>query len=108
MAGITALETIGQKAKAAEPALRILDAKTKNQVLYRAAQALKDEAEAILAANALDMEAGKERGMKEGLLDRLKLTEERIEGMAEGLCRLQSFRIRRERCCLRMSGKTDL
>jgi len=88
MAGITALETIGQKAKAAETALRILDAKTKNQVLYRAAQALKDGAEAILAANALDMEAGKERGMKEGLLDRLKLTEERIEGMAEGLCQI--------------------
>lgn len=88
MADRTALEIIGQKAKAAEPALRILDTETKNQALLRAAQALKEHAGDILAANALDMEAGKERGMKEGLLDRLRLTEERIEGMAEGLCQI--------------------
>ena len=43
------------------------------------------DTEFILSANETDMENGRERGMKEGLLDRLKLTKERIEGMAEGL-----------------------
>ena len=66
------LEQIGQKAKEAEPLLRVMNGEKKNQVLLRAAE-------------YLVMENGRERGMKEGLLDRLKLTKERIEGMAEGL-----------------------
>ena len=41
--------------------------------------------ERILAANEKDMARGREKGMKAGLLDRLLLTPERIEGMAEGL-----------------------
>ena len=39
----------------------------------------------LIAENAKDMEAGKANGMPEGLLDRLLLTEKRIEQMAEGL-----------------------
>lgn len=51
----------------------------------KAAELLVSEQEKILASNEKDMEAGQERGMKPGLLDRLKLTEDRIAGMAEGL-----------------------
>ena len=54
-------------------------------MLLRAAEYLVKDTEFILSANETDMENGRERGMKEGLLDRLKLTKERIEGMAEGL-----------------------
>lgn len=79
------LETIGQKAREAEPALRVLDREKKDRVLCRAAGALVERAAYILQENEKDMEAGKDRGMKESLLDRLKLTPERIEGMAEGL-----------------------
>lgn len=79
------LEQIGQRAKEAEPVLRVMDRKRKDQVLLRAAEYLIQDTAFILKANALDMENGKKRGMKEGLLDRLKLTPERIEGMAEGL-----------------------
>lgn len=79
------LEQIGQKAKEAEPLLRVMNGEKKNQVLLRAAKYLVKDTEFILSANETDMENGRERGMKEGLLDRLKLTEERIEGMAEGL-----------------------
>lgn len=79
------LEQIGQKAKEAEPLLRVMNGEKKNQVLLRAAEYLVKDTEFILSANETDMENGRERGMKEGLLDRLKLTEERIEGMAEGL-----------------------
>ena len=79
------LEQIGQKAKEAEPLLRVMNGEKKNQVLLRAAEYLVKDTEFILSANETDMENGRERGMKEGLLDRLKRTEERIEGMAEGL-----------------------
>ena len=79
------LEQIGQKAKEAEPLLRVMNGEKKNQVLLRAAEYLVKDTEFILSANETDMENGRERGMKEGVLDRLKLTKERIEGMAEGL-----------------------
>ena len=49
------------------------------------ATALRRNADAIIAANALDMDAARAAGTSEGLLDRLLLTPERIEGMAQGL-----------------------
>ena len=79
------LERIGQQAKEAEPLLRILTEEKKNQVLNQAAEALIAHTGRILEANQRDMDNGRERGMKAGLLDRLLLTPERIEGMAEGL-----------------------
>lgn len=79
------LESIGQKAKEAEPVLRVLGREEKDRVLQKAAELLVTEQNEILKANEQDMEAGRARGMKPGLLDRLKLTGERIEGMAEGL-----------------------
>ena len=79
------LEEIGKRAKEAEPILRILSREEKDQVLLMAAGLLVQEQAMILEANEKDMKAGEERGMKPGLLDRLKLNEERIEGMAEGL-----------------------
>ena len=79
------LECIGQKAKEAEPILRVMTREEKDRVLLKAAELLVSEQEKILASNEKDMEAGQERGMKPGLLDRLKLTEDRIAGMAEGL-----------------------
>jgi len=79
------LESIGQKAKEAEPVLRVLGREEKDRALQKAAELLVTEQGEILKANEQDMEAGRARGMKPGLLDRLKLTGERIEGMAEGL-----------------------
>lgn len=79
------LESIGQKAKEAEPVLRVLGREEKDRVLQKAAELLVTEQGEILKANEQDMEAGRARGMKPGLLDRLKLTGERIEGMAKGL-----------------------
>ncbi len=79
------LEEIGKRAKEAEPILRILSREEKDRVLLKAADLLLEEQDRILAANEKDMKAGEERGMKDGLLDRLKLTADRIGGMAEGL-----------------------
>ena len=82
------LEQIGQKAKAAEPVLRTLSTQAKNDLLIKAAEQLVTDSGKILAANEMDMANGEKAGMSSGLLDRLKLTEERIAGMAEGLTQL--------------------
>lgn len=82
------LEEIGKKAKEAESVMRVLDTNTKNEVLQKAAENLKKDKEKILSANAVDMENGKKKGMSDGLLDRLLLTEARIAQMAEGLCQV--------------------
>ena len=79
------LENLGQKAVEAKYELQKLTEIVKNNALQSAADALVRETERILAANAKDYEIAKQSGMTEGLLDRLKLTPERIEGMAEGL-----------------------
>ncbi|MCI8416171.1 MAG: glutamate-5-semialdehyde dehydrogenase [Lachnospiraceae bacterium] len=80
-----ALEDLGARAKAAEPLLARLCTEEKNHVLRLAAEELLLEEERILAANAKDMEAGRAKGMPEGLLDRLKLSHERLVSMQEGL-----------------------
>jgi glutamate-5-semialdehyde dehydrogenase len=69
-------------AKRASRALARLDTQTKNDALHGLADALERRADEILEANARDMEAGSEAGLDSGLLDRLKLTEARLAGIA--------------------------
>jgi glutamate-5-semialdehyde dehydrogenase len=69
-------------AKAASRELARLNRATKDAALRAMADALEARAPEILEANARDMEAGEEAGLHAGLLDRLKLTEERLAGMA--------------------------
>ena len=82
---------IGKKAREAEPLMRKMDTERKNRMLLACAEALKTDQEKILAENARDMERGRANGMSQGLLDRLLLTPERIEGMAEGLRQLAAL-----------------
>ena len=72
------------KAKAAKSAVAMADTATKNAALRAMADALLQHTEAILAANALDIEAA--RGtVSDVMLDRLALSPARIEGMAQGI-----------------------
>ena len=79
------LEMLGQKAAAAKYELQKLTTLVKNDALQKTADALVKETQRILTANEKDYVIAKQNGMTEGLLDRLKLTPERVEGMAEGL-----------------------
>ena len=79
------LEMLGQKAAAAKYELQKLTTLVKNDALQKNADALVKETQRILTANEKDYVIAKQNGMTEGLLDRLKLTPERVEGMAEGL-----------------------
>ena len=79
------LKKIGIQAKEAEAVLRTLERGRKDEVLKRAAEYLVRWETALLEANEKDMEAAREKGMAQGLLDRLALNGTRIESMAEGL-----------------------
>ena len=81
----TELEILGGQAKAAARKMAVLSTVDKNKALHMMADRLEMQQEKILSANAVDMEAGKSKGLTAALLDRLRLTPERITGMAEGL-----------------------
>ena len=79
------LERMGAAARRASRKLAVMSAEAKSDCLGRMANALVADAPAILAANAADMERARANGLSEALLDRLRLDERRIGGMAEGL-----------------------
>ena len=82
------LVQLGKRAKDAEAALRTISTDKKNQVLAAVADHLVESSETLLKANEEDIKNGKANHMPEGLVDRLLLTRERIEGMADGLRQL--------------------
>lgn len=79
------LNQLGKNAVAAKYELQKLTADVKNQALIAVADALVRESDRMIQENEKDLRWGEEKGMHPGLLDRLRLTEERIMGMAEGL-----------------------
>ena len=81
---MTELQKMGAAAKEAAAVLRTAGEK-KRRALLEAAQALRAAAPEILAANAVDLAAARESGMRDAMLDRLMLTEARIEAMAQGV-----------------------
>ncbi|KQB86932.1 glutamate-5-semialdehyde dehydrogenase [Corynebacterium lowii] len=87
----TEVLTKARAAKDAAPQIARLTSAQKNEVLLAAAEALVSQAERVLAANALDVEAGREAGMSDSLVDRLSLDTGRIEGMAGGLRQVASL-----------------
>lgn len=85
---MTTYEMVRTKAEAAHRAageLAVTSTVIKNKALLAMADALEAGAAKILAANAKDMEAGRANNMKESMLDRLALSQVRINAMAEGL-----------------------
>lgn len=74
-----------QAAKQAAAKLAVTSSAVKNAALLAMAAALEAQQSEILAANERDMTAAAAKGMKSSMLDRLKLTAERISGMADGL-----------------------
>ena len=79
------LEQLGRQAKEASVVLAQAPMNDKNELLREAADQLVTNQNYILSENAKDVKAAMERGMSEALVDRLTLTVDRIEGMAEGL-----------------------
>lgn len=82
---MTALEQLGRRAKQAEQFLRTASTASKDHGLTQIADALLEHTAAILEANAKDIANGEQAGMSPALLDRLRLNEARITGMAQGM-----------------------
>lgn len=85
------LRPIGIAAKEAAFSLNKAKTDDKNTALLAAAEALLASQEEILSANQEDIAAARAAGMKESLIDRLMLTQARIEAMAEGLRQIVSL-----------------
>ncbi len=82
---------IGRKAKKAAGYLNKLGVERKNEGLRQAARALVDEQDVILSANRQDVERAVQSGMSRGLVDRLELNPDRIQGMADGLMQVAAL-----------------
>lgn len=85
MATYELVKAKAQAAKQAAAKLAVTSTAVKNTALLAMAAALEAQQSEILAANERDMTAAAAKGMKSSMLDRLKLTAERISGMADGL-----------------------
>ncbi len=85
------IEQLGLNAKNAEVALSSLTVSRKNDVLCRISAMLRENRAELIAANAKDIEAAEKNGMTKALIDRLTLTDARIDGMAEGVDKVVSL-----------------
>ncbi|MBR5650585.1 glutamate-5-semialdehyde dehydrogenase [Pseudobutyrivibrio sp.] len=81
---MTLLE-LATKARDVKYTVAAMATEDKNAAILAVADALEANASDIISANAIDMKNGETKGLSQGLLDRLKLDESRIKGMADGL-----------------------
>ena len=81
----TLMATIGKQAKASARIVAKAPSEQKDKALEVASSELLKATDEILAANVLDMQAGGAKGLSAAMLDRLKLTPERIAAIAKGL-----------------------
>ncbi len=85
MSAPAAVRDLGPRARAAAARLAAASTPDKNTALLTAADLMLARSAELLAANRIDVEAAAADGMEPGPLDRLRLTEARLVGMAEGL-----------------------
>ena len=79
------LETLGENAVKAKYTISLLEEKKRNDILLKIADALVKNSAFIIEQNKIDYDKGVSENMKAGLLDRLMLNEQRIEGISEGI-----------------------
>ncbi|MGJ8598328.1 glutamate-5-semialdehyde dehydrogenase, partial [Sulfitobacter sp.] len=79
------IQKLAAAGRAAQRTLASMTSDARAEALRFAAQSLRANADAILVANAKDLEAGRTNGLAEAMLDRLALDAERLEGVAAGV-----------------------
>lgn len=85
------LERLGKQAKRASAVLNKTGVTQKNEALTKVAEALVEDANYLLKENSKDLDCAKSNQMKQSLIDRLALSSERIQAMAEGLEQIASL-----------------
>lgn len=86
------LEDLGKNAVAAKKALAVAGSEKRTAAINAIAKALVENSDKILAANKIDIEDGRKNNLKEGFLDRLLLTEDRIKDMAKGAAEVAAMK----------------
>jgi glutamate-5-semialdehyde dehydrogenase len=89
--GHTAIAELGRRAKAASRLLASASTRTKDAALHGAADLLVDRSADVLAGNASDVERAEREGVSSAVIDRLRLSDARIEAMAGGLRNVASL-----------------
>jgi glutamate-5-semialdehyde dehydrogenase len=79
------LEKMGEKAKMAAYALAVMSTSDKNRALIAMADAIENESAALQVENAKDLKAGEEKGLSSAMIDRLRIGDNGIKAMAQGL-----------------------
>ncbi len=87
----TYMQSIGREARSASRVIAKAETATKNQALTVMAMAIKRDEQKLLAANAIDLEGAKARGLESALIDRLTLTSKGVASMAEGLLQIAAL-----------------
>lgn len=82
---------MAKKARQASAILANCKTEQKNKALLKIADSLEENSERILAANRLDIDAAKENGIKESMIDRLRLDESKIKAIAEAVRNLSKL-----------------
>ncbi len=85
------VEDMGVRARRAAAQLSELRPEVKNRALLRMADLLEAEKDHLFEANRRDLDAGREAGLSEAMLDRLEVTPKRLEAMADALCQVASL-----------------
>ncbi len=85
------MQALGERARAAARTLAALPTAAKDAALAAIADALEADTDAILTANARDLERGREAGLDAALLDRLALNPERVAQMIEGVRQIEAL-----------------
>ena len=85
------IDTSGRNARLASKEIAQASTGTKNAALAAMAQRISSDAQNILAANAKDLDAAHASGLSSALLDRLELTPDRVNAMAEGLTQIAAL-----------------
>ena len=85
------MQSLGERARQASRAMSMASTAQKNNALQILATKLLQEQSHLMEVNQLDLRAGKERGLESALLDRLELTVNRIQAMADGLQQIASL-----------------
>ncbi|MDQ3720580.1 MAG: glutamate-5-semialdehyde dehydrogenase [Actinomycetota bacterium] len=90
-ATVQSVAEVCAQARAASSALARLDTRAKDVALEALALSLRDRCDEILEANARDLEAGAEAGLSPSLIDRLTLTEQRLDGIAADVLQIRAL-----------------
>jgi glutamate-5-semialdehyde dehydrogenase len=85
------INDVGQRARIASRAMAKADSAAKNRALLAITSAIRRDADALRAANRVDLEAAQQNGLEPAMLDRLTLSDRAIATMAEGLEQIASL-----------------